>query len=293
MAIARLQQLEDEALDGADRVGYSVGGAPMTPMQRAECATAVNMRRARAILHRYEVRCLKTDGETVIGVWSDRDSLAVRSGLDVVGWGDLPIRYLDSSDVPDSHKGSYLDGEPVPMEVLHAMEANPLEPWRIRDRMMGKRAMGTCSSVEEPVMAPAPPAIDGRALGRGWAIWQHWHRWDPRAANEHRSSYCGDEQRWLLDLGSTENAHRLKLLLDRLEMELERGRETIVCRSDRATVNQHFVETFRAELQHMRGHFCCGRDALSISHAALQRFLPVLQRLAHEIDGSSVLGLFG
>ena len=64
----------------------------------------------------------------------------------------LPIRYLDAVGIPMRYKSRSVEGEPVPMNVLRAMEVNPVEPWVIRDRMLDE--MGWCSK------------------GRPWAEWK-------------------------------------------------------------------------------------------------------------------------
>jgi hypothetical protein len=41
------------------------------------------------------------------------------------------------------YKARRVDGEPVPLNVLAAMEQYPAEPWKVRDRMLNE--MGWCS----------------------------------------------------------------------------------------------------------------------------------------------------
>jgi hypothetical protein len=87
--------------------------------------------------------------------------------------------------------------------------------------------------------------------------------------------------------------HRLKLLLDRLEDKLELVRETIRRQPNREAVNQQFIGSFFAELQHMRAHPPGGRDALSVSHQMFNRLVPLLKRLAREVENGSSGSLFG
>jgi hypothetical protein len=48
------------------------------------------------------------------------------------------VRYLDGAGVPMRYKVRGVDGEPVPRNVLAAMEQHPAEPWKVRDRMMNE-----------------------------------------------------------------------------------------------------------------------------------------------------------
>jgi hypothetical protein len=73
-----------------------------------------------------------------IGVWSDRDSSEIREALRIMGMDELPIRYLDGDDAPAMYKDRDVEGEPVPMAVLRAMEADADAPWMIRDRMLAE-----------------------------------------------------------------------------------------------------------------------------------------------------------
>jgi hypothetical protein len=103
-----------------------------------------DLARGSIILMQAGVRLMETDGATSIGIWSDLDGPNVRLALCTLGSEMLlPIRYLDAVGVPMRYKSRSMEGEPVPMNVLRAMEANPAEPWVIRDRMLDE--MGWCS----------------------------------------------------------------------------------------------------------------------------------------------------
>jgi hypothetical protein len=56
--------------------------------------------------------------------------------LRVLGYGDLPIRYLDSSTVPDIYKVRKDDAKPIPLDVLQSMQAASEKPWEVRDRLL-------------------------------------------------------------------------------------------------------------------------------------------------------------
>ena len=92
--------------------------------------------RASAVLNRAGVRIMTLDGGATIGVWSDLDGQEVRAALHSFGLGRLSVCYLDGPQVPMLYKVRHVDGEPVPMNVLGAMERHPAEPWKIRDRML-------------------------------------------------------------------------------------------------------------------------------------------------------------
>jgi hypothetical protein len=53
--------------------------------------------RAGRVLSAAGVRLIEIDGELIVGLWSDLDSLAVRQALHLFGSGELPIRYLDEA----------------------------------------------------------------------------------------------------------------------------------------------------------------------------------------------------
>ena len=101
------------------------------------------MARASAVLNRAGVRIMALEGGATIGVWSDLDGPEVRAALRTFGSDRLPVRYLDGAGVPMRYKLRRVEGEPVPMNVLAAMEQHPAEPWKVRDRMLSE--MGWCS----------------------------------------------------------------------------------------------------------------------------------------------------
>ena len=70
-----------------------------------------------------------------IGVWSDLDSAELRAAIAVFHPHGVPVRYLDG-DVPMRYKLRRVAGEPVPANVLAAMEQEPAEPWKVRDKML-------------------------------------------------------------------------------------------------------------------------------------------------------------
>jgi hypothetical protein len=99
--------------------------------------------RASAVLNRAGVRIMALEGGATIGVWSDLDGPEVRAALRTFGSDRLPVRYLDGAGVPMRYKLRRVDGEPVPINVLAAMEQHPAEPWKVQDRMLNE--MGWCS----------------------------------------------------------------------------------------------------------------------------------------------------
>ena len=99
--------------------------------------------RASAVLNRAGVRIMALEAGATIGVWSDLDGPEVRAALRTFGSDALPVRYLDGAGVPMRYKARRVDGEPVPLNVLAAMEQHPAEPWKVRDRMLNE--MGWCS----------------------------------------------------------------------------------------------------------------------------------------------------
>ena len=97
---------------------------------------------ANALLNCEGVRIMRLEDGFAIGVWSDRDSSEIREALRIMGLSGLPIRYLDGDDVPPTYKDRDVEGEPVPMAGLGAMEQEPENPWLVRDRMLAD--MGWC-----------------------------------------------------------------------------------------------------------------------------------------------------
>ena len=118
------------ALD-ALRAGKSEALLLLAESERAE------MEHASGILSAAGVRIMALESGTTIGVWSDLDGPAVRAALRTFGSEQLPVRYLDGAGVPMRYKVRRVEGEPVPMNVLAAMEQHPAEPWRVRDRRPG------------------------------------------------------------------------------------------------------------------------------------------------------------
>jgi hypothetical protein len=91
--------------------------------------------RSSAALAKAGVRLMRIDGADYVGIWSDLDGPEVRPALRTYGSHELPVRYLDG-DVPMRFKLRKVPGEPVPANVLAAMEQGPNQPWVIRDRML-------------------------------------------------------------------------------------------------------------------------------------------------------------
>jgi hypothetical protein len=78
---------------------------------------------------------MRIDGVDYVGIWSDLYGAEVRAALRVCGSGNLPVVYLDG-DVPMRYKLRRVPGEPVPANVLAAMEQEPHQPWAVRDRIL-------------------------------------------------------------------------------------------------------------------------------------------------------------
>jgi hypothetical protein len=93
---------------------------------------------ANALLNREGIRLFNLDGVVTVCVWSDRDGPEIRNALQVLGMNDQPIYYLDGDNVPETHKERDVEGEPVPMCVLRAMESAPEQPWIVRDQMLAE-----------------------------------------------------------------------------------------------------------------------------------------------------------
>jgi hypothetical protein len=97
---------------------------------------------ASSVLGHGGVRIMTLETGVAIGLWSDLDGPEVRAALRVFGSDHLPVVYLDGPGVPPRFKLRRVAGEPVPLDVLHAMEQNPEEPWIVRYQMLSK--MGWC-----------------------------------------------------------------------------------------------------------------------------------------------------
>lgn len=104
---------------------------------------AAESARAAALLNRAGVRIMALAAGATIGVWSDLDGPEIRTGLRILGFERLPVRYLDGAGVPMRYKVRRVEGEPVPGNVLAEMERRPAEPWKVRERMLYE--MGWCS----------------------------------------------------------------------------------------------------------------------------------------------------
>src|SRR5262249_22599317 len=85
---------------------------------------------ASVVLNRAGGRIMRLGAGLTIGVWSDLDGPEVRAALRTFGSDRLPLRYLDGAGVPMRYKVRRVEGEPVTMNVLAAMEQHPAEPWR-------------------------------------------------------------------------------------------------------------------------------------------------------------------
>jgi hypothetical protein len=156
---------------------------------------------------------------------------------------------------------------------------------------------------------PAPPIssrarsdsqasiAEWRRVAHGWAIYLHWHRWDPLAADVHRRLHQDKdrgEEPWLREMGTASDAHKLKLLLGHLEEALEEARRAIRTSHDHEAANQLFIARFRAELEHMRTHVSSDGDPLGSSYQTLRHLLPVLKHLKREMeDADGLMSLFG
>jgi hypothetical protein len=88
------------------------------------------------------MRLMELENGTTIGLWSDLDGPEVRAALRTFGSDRLPVRYLDGAGVPMRYKMRRVDGEPVPMNVLAAMERHKAEPWKVRDGMLNEMGGG-------------------------------------------------------------------------------------------------------------------------------------------------------
>jgi hypothetical protein len=126
-AIAALRECKAEALALLAETPSAAGTLPdPTPEELA---------RSSAALAKAGVRLMRIDGAYYVGIWSDLDGPEVRAAVRTYGSHELPVRYLDG-DVPMRFKLRKVPGEPVPANVLAAMEQQPHQPWVIRDRML-------------------------------------------------------------------------------------------------------------------------------------------------------------
>ena len=155
----------------------------MMPAHQPESPDPERVRCAHEMLAHYEVRRISIDGQAVVGIWSDQDSPAIRAALKIVGWDDFPVRYLDGDGIPDGCKGTRLSSDPVPLDVLHAMEAVVDQaPWEVRDRMLagvrvydsmeawlGEQRRRAFANKDGPPLPETERATGGR-FARGGAI---------------------------------------------------------------------------------------------------------------------------
>jgi hypothetical protein len=87
------------------------------------------------LLERVGMRLLDLDGRHAVGLWSDLDSVEVRAALGACGLDQFPVKYLDDPLTPDWYKlrQVYPDQDPVPLNVLEAMNRGSGRPWAARD----------------------------------------------------------------------------------------------------------------------------------------------------------------
>jgi hypothetical protein len=117
----------------------SVGFEGSTPTEspKIEVARAsAEMDQAAGVLGRAGVHLMELDGVPTVGVWSDRDGPEIRAAFRTLGWDRKPVRYLDGTATPTGYTVRLAEGESVPMGVLREMERQPVEPWKVRDRML-------------------------------------------------------------------------------------------------------------------------------------------------------------
>ena len=93
--------------------------------------------RAGQVLRVNGVRLMVLAGAPTVGLWSDLDGPHIRAALARLGSGSLPVRYLDGPGIPMRFKARVPKGQPVPLDIVKAMqEADGEHPWVIRDRML-------------------------------------------------------------------------------------------------------------------------------------------------------------
>jgi hypothetical protein len=112
--------------------------------------------RASYVLSRAGVRIMQVEGVTTIGVWSDLDGPRIRAALHSLESNLLPVRYLDGAGILIRYKLRWVEGEPVPMNVLYEMERQPEEPWKVRDRMLKEMGWRSKGSLWAAFKAAAP-----------------------------------------------------------------------------------------------------------------------------------------
>jgi hypothetical protein len=131
-----------------DAPATTVAGADTTP----PTPDLAEITRANRVLGAAGVHLMELDGVPTVGVWSDLDGPEIREALKIRESGNWPVRYLDGEGIPARHKVRAVDGEPVLLSALRAMQRNPAEPWKVRDRMLNE--LGWC------------------AKGSAWADWK-------------------------------------------------------------------------------------------------------------------------
>jgi hypothetical protein len=154
----------------------SVGFDGAIPGESAEIdaqPNATDLARASAVLKATGARIMTLEEGPAVGVWSDLDAPEVRAALRTFGSDGLPILYLDGLGVPGRYKLRRVKGEPVPLNVLRAMEAHPGDPWTIRDRMLqdmrwnSKKVRHLCGIVSAEVRRGRQRAISRPNAGGG------------------------------------------------------------------------------------------------------------------------------
>lgn len=113
-------------------VGFEGANSEESPKIEAHPADIAH---ASDLLNRRGVRIMKLADEVIIGVWSDLDGPEIRAALRVLEMDHQPVRYLDGAGIPNGYKTRQVAGEPVPLDVLAEMEADPEQPWLVRDRL--------------------------------------------------------------------------------------------------------------------------------------------------------------
>lgn len=110
----------------------------MTTPDKHDVLAARRRAKASEVLARTGVRLVDLEPGFAIGVWSDLDGEELRRALAVFS-ENAPVLYLDGPDVPMRYKVRDVPGEPVPLDVLHAMraaEAAGAKPWEVRNRLL-------------------------------------------------------------------------------------------------------------------------------------------------------------
>ena len=126
------------ALNGAPKsAGAGEIEARSEPAEIPPTSALEEREHTNTILGRAGLRLMALEGGVTVGIWSDLDSAELRTALAVFHPSGIPpILYLDSSGIPDKYKERRVAGEPVPRDVLHAMEKTAAAPWTVRDQML-------------------------------------------------------------------------------------------------------------------------------------------------------------